>query len=205
MSVIGHSKLQDLLYRKEIKDRLIITPLLNPELQVNEASIDIRLGNDFIVTRRGNLAMLDPAAQDVREHRYQTTHFVNFRERFYLHPQELVLAGTLEHFRLPIDVAASVTSRSKWGRAGLVIATATAVHPGFCGTITLELLNLGEVPLVLYPGTSVAQIVFYDCIGGKLYDGEMAHKTGAHFASLSQDRKMTDRKFWLPLEDDVGT
>lgn len=198
MSVIGNAELEKLLSREKIEDRLIITPILNYELQVNEASIDIRLGNDFIVTRRGNLAMLDPASQDVRESRYQTKHFVNFKEPFYLHPHELVLAGTLEHFRFPVDVAASVTSRSQWGRAGLVIATATAVHPGFCGTLTLELLNLGEVPLVLYPGTSVAQIVFYECVGAKPYEGEMAHKTGAHFANLSQDRKMTDRQFWLP-------
>ncbi len=202
MSVVGHDELIKLLHRERLDDRLIITPLLNRELQINEASIDIRLGNDFIVTRRGNLAALDPASQDTREHRYQTKHFVNFRERFYLHPQELVLAGTLEHFRLPVDVAATVTSRSKWGRAGLVIATATAVHPGFCGTITLELLNLGEVPLVLYPGTSVAQIVFSYCVGGTPYDGDMAHRTGAHFAGLSTDRKMTDREFWLKRRTD---
>ena len=198
MSVIGHDKLVELLAREKLDERLIITPLLNPNLQINEASIDVRLGNDFIVTRRGNLAKLDPTSSDVPEHRYQMKHFVNFKERFVLHPHELVLAGTLEHFRLPIDVAAMVTSRSKWGRAGLVIATANAVHPGFCGTITLELLNLGEVPLVLYPGISVAQIVFYQCEGGKAYDGDMAHKSGAHFASLSEDRKMVDKEFWLP-------
>lgn len=198
MSVIGNIKLMELLCRREIDKRLIITPLLNRNQQVNEASVDIRLGNDFIVTRRGNLAMLDPASHDIREHRYQTKHFVNFRECFYLHPHELVLAGTLEYFRLPVDVAATVTSRSKWGRAGLVIATATAVHPGFCGTITLELLNLGEVPLALYPGTSVAQIVFYHCDGGTLYKGDMACRTGAHFSSLSQDDKKADRAYWLP-------
>lgn len=198
MSVIGHDEIIKLLCREKIEDRLFITPLLNRELQINEASVDIRLGNDFIVTRRGNLAKLDPATHDVHEHRYQTKHFVNFRECFYLHPHELVLAGTLEHFRLPTDVAATVTSRSQWGRAGLVIATATAVHPGFRGSITLELLNLGEVPLALYPGTSVAQIVFYECIGGKPYSGEMSDKMGAHFANLSQDRKLTDRNYWLP-------
>lgn len=198
MSVIGNIELKKLLGREKLAERLFITPLLNPDLQINEASIDIRLGNDFIVTRRGNLAKLDPTTQDVAEHRYQMKHFVNFREQFYLHPHELVLAGTLEHFRLPVDVSASVTSRSQWGRAGLVIATATAVHPGFCGTITLELLNLGEVPLVLYPGTSVAQIVFYDCKGGIPYEGAMAHRTGAHFANLSRDKKMVDREFWLP-------
>ena len=197
MSVIGHDNLLRLLARENIEKRLIITPLLDRNLQINGASIDIRLGNDFIVTRRGNLPMLDPALQAAPEHRYQTKHFVNFREPFYLHPHELVLAGTLEHFLLPVDVAASVTSRSRWGRAGLVIATATAVHPGFCGTITLELLNLGEVPLALYPGTAVAQIVFFECIGGTVYEGDMAHKTGAHFASLSQDRNKSDT-YWHP-------
>ncbi len=157
-----------------------------------------RLGNDFIVTRRGNLAKLDPATENVREHRYQTKHFVNKGDPFYLHPNELVLAGTLEYFRLPIDVAASVTSRSQWGRAGLVIATATAIHPGFSGSITLELLNLGEVPLVLYPGTPVAQMVLYECVGGTPYQGGMSHKTGAHFSGLSQDRKKSDLEFWVP-------
>lgn len=198
MSVLGHKELLSLLCREKLEERLIVTPILNIEQQVNEASIDVRLGNDFIVTRRGNLAKLDPASDDTAEHRYQTKHFVNFHDCFYLHPHELVLAGTLEYLRLPVNVAASVTSRSKWGRAGLVIATATAVHPGFCGTITLELLNLGEVPLVLYPGTSVAQIVFYDCAGGTPYDGEMSQRAGAHFTNLSNDSKMTDRKFWLP-------
>ncbi|ADI28412.1 dCTP deaminase [Methylotenera versatilis] len=198
MSVLGNLELHKLLSREKIEERLIVTPLFNQDKQINEASIDIRLGNDFIVTRRGNLASLDPARQDVRESRYQTKHFVNFKEPFYLHPQELVLAGTLEYFRLPIDVAATVTSRSQWGRAGLVIATATAVHPGFCGTITLELLNLGEVPLVLYPGTCVAQIVFYECVGGTAYKGQMSHKTDAHFAGVSADMKMNDKEFWLP-------
>lgn len=198
MSVLGHSALVALLGHTDPAKRLIVTPLLNHALQVSEASVDIRLGNDFIVTRRGNLPSLDPASGDVRSHRYQTKHFVNFKECFYLHPHELVLAGTLEWFRLPVEVAASVTSRSQWGRAGLVIATATAVHPGFCGTITLELLNLGEVPLVLYPGTSVAQVVFYDCVGAVPYQGEMAGRVGAHFASLAHDRKMTDRDYWLP-------
>ena len=61
MSVIGKTKLIELLCREEMDERLIITPLLNRDQQVNEASVDIRLGNDFIVTRRGNLALLDPA------------------------------------------------------------------------------------------------------------------------------------------------
>lgn len=195
MSVLGRNRLEELLGHASVNERLIMTPMLSRE-QIGDASIDIRVGNDFIVTRRGNLAKLDPANDDVREHRYQTKHFVNLGDCFYLHPHELVLAGTLEYFRLPTNVAATVTSRSQWGRAGLVIATATAVHPGFSGSITLELLNLGEVPLVLYPGTRVAQIVFFDCEGGTPYQGDMAHRTGAHFPGLAHAAKAADTKYW---------
>jgi len=196
MSVLGRSRLEALIGHNDLDKRLIMTPILSPD-QIGDASIDIRIGNDFIVTKRGNLAKLDPANDDVREHRYQTKHFVNLGDCFYLHPHELVLAGTLEYFRFPTNVAATVTSRSQWGRAGLVIATATAVHPGFSGSITLELLNLGEVPLVLYPGTRVAQIVFFECEGGTAYQGDMAHRTGAHFPGLANSGKAADTKYWV--------
>jgi dCTP deaminase len=195
MAVLGHTRLLDLLHQNDLSERLIITPLLDEGQQVNEASIDVRLGNSFIVTRRGNLPCIDPAKQDLRAGRYQTKHFVNFHEPFYLHPQELVLGATLEYLRLPTSVAAVVTSRSRWGRAGLNIATATAVHPGFSGAITLELVNHGEVPLVLYPGIPIAQLVLYDCQGATAYLGEMANRTDAHYAQVA-DSQQRDLTFW---------
>ena len=67
MSVLGRTRLEQLLGHASINERLIMTPMLSPE-QIGDASIDIRVGNDFIVTRRGNLAKLDPANDDVREH-----------------------------------------------------------------------------------------------------------------------------------------
>lgn len=165
--------------------------------QVGPASIDIRLGHDFITTRRGNLAYIDAAEVDIDVNRYQVRHYVNYKEAFYLHPNELVLASTLEYVRLPKSIAASVTSRSAWGRVGLLIATATAIHPGYTGTITLELVNHGEVPLVLYPGLSVAQIVLTNAIGSAEYRGRFAGYTDAQFPNFgSQDRRDID--FWTP-------
>jgi len=61
---------------------------------------------------------------------------------------------------LPRDLAAFVVGRSSWGRLGLVVATAIGVHPGYRGIITLELTNLGEVPILLYPGWPIAQVFF---------------------------------------------
>jgi dUTPase len=46
--------------------------------------------------------------------------------------------------------------------AGLIVATAVVVHPGFAGPITLELRNLGEVPLAIYPLERIAQLTFHE-------------------------------------------
>src|SRR6185295_20156844 len=68
---------------------------------------------------------------------------------------------TLEWFRFPYDLMAYVVGRSIWGRRGLLIVTASAVHPGSSGTITLELCNMGDVAVVLRPGVAVGQLFFH--------------------------------------------
>lgn len=194
MSILGKVKIEKLLQARKLADRLIITPMLDPG-QIGPASIDIRLGHDFITTRRGNLPYIDPAKTDVDPNRYQSKHYVNLREPFYLHPNELVLASTLEYVRIPRSVAATVTSRSSWGRTGLIIATATAVHPGFTGAITLELVNHGEVPLVLYPGLPVAQLILSEAVGSEEYKGRFGgHVDAQHSRVGAEDR--SDLDFW---------
>lgn len=195
MSVLGQQRLIEAIESDDPEKQLVLTPLLNPR-QVGEASIDIRLGNDFVVTRRGNLPSIDPAADDPRSARYNARHYANFGSKFYLHPNELVLGSTLEYVKVPLNLSAWVTSRSRWGRVGLVIATATAIQPGFSGTITLELVNLGEVPLVLYPGLLVAQLIFSDCEGAAKYKGTFSDQVDPGHGNVSAD---IDMKFWTQV------
>lgn len=195
MSVLGKKEIIAALSRKHGDERLIVTPLLDHS-QIGPASIDVRLGHEFIVTRRGNLPMIDAACHELNGRRFLARHHVNRGDKFFLHPHELVLAATLEYVRLPQDIAGSVTSRSSWGRSGLVIATATAVHPGFTGTITLELVNLGEVPLVLYPGLQIAQLILAQCSGAELYEGRFAYRTDPR-ESVLNDRSRPDSNFWM--------
>lgn len=150
--------------RKRLRDRdsgLAITPLLGSD-QVTEASVDLRLGPDLVVTRRetGVLAF-DPArtsemAAEIGD--YQTYVRRPLGSAFYLHPNDFAIARSLEYVTLPENMSGQAMGRSSWGRLGLVIATATTVQPGFQGTITLELANLGNVPLVLYVGVRIAQL-----------------------------------------------
>jgi dCTP deaminase len=148
--------------------KFAITPLADAD-QIGDASVDLRLGPDFVVIKRSTaVAAFDPArvdeiAQRVRE--YQDYLRRPPGSAFYLHPGEFAIARTLEYVTLPTDISAQVAGRSSWGRLGLVIQTAPLIQPGFRGTITLELANVGTVPIVLYVGLRIAQVMFFDVVG----------------------------------------
>lgn len=161
--------LSDIAIRERLSDPdggFAITPILDDERQIDWGSVDLRLGPDLIVTRRATgLAIFDPAR--VNEISARTRDYQEYVRRplgsaFYLHPGEFAIARTLEYVRLPDDLAAQALGRSSWGRLGLIIATATMVQPGFAGTITLELSNLGTVPIVLYVGVRIAQLALFE-------------------------------------------
>ena len=148
------------LWTKDALRRLVITPLLSP--CISGGTIDIRLGTKFVVGRRTKLTDLDPLKVDAALARsLQERHEIGLSDPFVVHPSQLVLACTLEYFSLPEDLAASVIGRSTFGRAGLISATATHVHSGYKGCLTLELLNLGQVPIKLRPAMRIGQLVFY--------------------------------------------
>lgn len=163
---------------KDIKDRLIISPILDFEEQLSEggASIDLRLGCLFKVPIRSQLAILDPFDPDYKpqKKRYFEEVYVDIGDNFILHPRQFALGQTLEWIHLPNNLCGFIIGRSRWGRDGLIIETASGVHPGFSGPLTLELTNLGEIPLKLYPGLSYSQLFIYDveqknksCLGDK--------------------------------------
>jgi dCTP deaminase len=82
-------------------------------------------------------------------------------ESFMVHPGEFVLGSTLERVAVPTDLVARVEGKSSLGRLGLVIhSTAGFIDAGFDGHVTLELANLANLPITLYPGMKIGQISF---------------------------------------------
>jgi len=146
-------------------DPFIIAPM--PDLKElkegGAASVNIRLGTWFMAFRQGRLSLLDVKKLDQPDESMMQTkmHYVPFGGYFVLHPRSFVLGVTLEWLRMPNNRAGYVTSRSSWGRRGLIIATASGVHPGFSGCLTLELTNVGEAPIALYPGTDICQFFIH--------------------------------------------
>lgn len=168
MSVKSGGRIRERLFgdQGDQRSRLVVTPVLVPASQIKEgdASIDLRLGMRFTVYRRGKLGEVDTNDQkfDDLMAAAQQNYYTPIGSWFVLHPDYFVLGESLEYIRMPDDLMGYVVTRSSWGRHGLVIATAIGVHPGYRGVLTLELRNLADVPLRLYPGQRILQLFLHD-------------------------------------------
>jgi dCTP deaminase len=101
---------------------------------------------------------------DPREDQADLTHMVEVKsdEAFILHPGEFVLGSTFEFVTLPDNIAARLEGKSSLGRLGLLThSTAGFVDPGFKGHVTLELANVSNLPIKLWPGMKVGQLCFF--------------------------------------------
>ena len=126
---------------------------------VQPASVDIRLDRFFRVFRSSRHAYIDLARplDDITE-----LVEVADDEPFILHPGEFVLGSTRERIRLSDDVVSRVEGKSSLGRLGLLIhSTAGFIDPAWDGHITLELSNVNNIPITLYPGMRVGQLSFF--------------------------------------------
>lgn len=144
--------------------RLVITPILeDSQIAAGAGSVDVRLGLNFVLADPAVVGCLDPLLDPDEAEKelagYLRSIYVSLGGKFVLHPRQFALASTMEYIRLPSGVAAHVVGRSRWARVGLIIAMATYVHPCYAGCLTLELQNLGDVPIELTPGLPVAQLI----------------------------------------------
>jgi dCTP deaminase len=138
--------------------RLSVSPFTSSHVQ--PASVDVLLGDRFRVFNNHRHTCID-----VRMDQPDLTREILKAddEPFMLHPGEFVLGSTVETLTLPDDLVARVEGKSSLGRLGLLVhATAGFVDPGFSGQITLELSNVANLPITLYPGMKIAQLAFLE-------------------------------------------
>lgn len=148
------------IMRRLEKGDLVIDPLTDPDQQIQPASVDIRLGNEFLEFNRSNISCIHPDKEhEVDEYVDET--IVEDGEEFILHPGDFVLGTTTEHVEIPADLVAQVEGRSSLGRLAIIVhATAGFVDPGYKGQVTLEMSNLGVAPVAVTPGMRIGQLVF---------------------------------------------
>jgi len=147
--------LSDRDIRSEIQSgRVAVEPF--DEAMIQPSSVDVRLDKFFRVFENHKYSVIDPSIEQAELTREV---IAEGDEAFILHPGEFVLASTYEVITLPDDIAGRLEGKSSLGRLGLLThSTAGFIDPGFSGHITLELSNVANLPVKLYPGMKIGQL-----------------------------------------------
>ena len=153
--------LSDRDLKKSLKaGRIKILPKPDLKTQLGSCSIDLKLGSSFRVFEHSRHAYIDPFKKDISD---DVTREIEVKEKepFIIQPGDFVLATTIEYIEVPDDLTGRLEGRSSIGRLGIVIhSTAANIECGFRGHITLELANMGKMPVALYTGMRICSISF---------------------------------------------
>jgi dCTP deaminase len=153
--------LSDRDIRKALKEgRITVTPSDGLESRIGPDGIDLRLGHTFLVFERNKQPYID--SRHVETAKGATRQIeIKTGEQFIIHPHELVLATTIERITICDELLGRLEGRSSLGRLGVIVhSTASLFHPGWDGTATMELGNLGVMPVALYPRMRICAFTF---------------------------------------------
>lgn len=189
------SVLSDRDLRAEIEAGNHLVSPLRKQGQIQPSSIDLRLGEHLRVFRKGERAYVD-----VRAPNPDLTEVKTLLDDipYMLHPGEFVLGVTFEMVTIPVHLVAKLEGKSSLGRFGLMVhSTAAYVDPGWTGRLTMELSNVGPIPITLYKWMWIAQLVVEQLLspaekpygseglGSKYTDAnELPQESRAHLAGV---------------------
>ncbi|MBN1766042.1 MAG: hypothetical protein JW860_12340 [Sedimentisphaerales bacterium] len=170
MSVVSRKIILERL-RKPISDpqSIVITPMLNRDFDYD--AIDLSLGCYFRLPVVSGIECIKPHEEDghnVEDHYPELIHRP-FRKKNHgrkdstiiLQPRHTILASTLEYIKIPGDMSGQILTKSSWARIFVSIASAPWIHPYYRGCLTLEICNMGSVPVELEVGKAIAQLVLF--------------------------------------------
>lgn len=161
------------------------------EAMIQPSSVDVRLDRLFRVFENHKYEVIDPSLEQSDLTREVA---VAGNEYFILHPGEFVLASTYEVITLPDDIAGRLEGKSSLGRLGLLThSTAGFIDPGFSGHITLELSNVANLPVKLYPGMKIGQL----CLIKLSSPAEHPYGSALYGSRYQGQRGPTASKSWL--------
>lgn len=161
MSVLSKERISDRL-RKPVDDRagLVITPLLNREVAIDADSVDLRLGCHFLLPKLFQQPYFIP---DVTSSTllYERVH-VPLGRYLVVPAHQTILGATMEFIKLPYNVSGEILTKSSVARTFIVVETAPWIHPEYRGCLTLEIANVSNTPVLLYPGRLIGQLILMD-------------------------------------------
>lgn len=178
--------------------RIQIDPAPDLTTQLGSVSVDFTLGRSFMVFEHSRFSFIDPRQpQSIGE--AMRTIEVGEDEPFIMQPGDFALASTVESLTLPDNLLGRLEGRSSIARLGITVhSTAAVFEPGWIGTATMELSNLGRMAVALYPGMRICSFSFeqvsssvdvpYSLKRNAKYAGQMTPR-----ASLLAEENRADR------------
>jgi dCTP deaminase len=169
--------------------RIKIDPAPDLERQLGSVSIDFRLGTTFMVFEHSRFSFIDPRQPQSIGDAMRTIEVAE-DEPFIMQPGDFALASTIESLELADDLLGRLEGRSSIARLGITVhSTAAVFEPGWVGTATMELSNLGRMAVALYPGMRICAFSFeevsspvltpYRSKAGNKYAGQRTPKASA--------------------------
>jgi dCTP deaminase len=187
--------LSDRSIREELASGgIVIDPL--DENAIQPSSVDVHVDRYFRVFRNDTTPYIDPkrAQEDLTE-----LVEVEDDKAFILHPGEFVLGSTRERVALGTDLVARLEGKSSLGRLGLLIhSTAGFVDAGWDGHLTLELSNVANLPIAIYPGMKIGQVSFLRMTS----EAETPYGSATAGSKYKGQRGPTPSRYYLNFEQD---
>jgi len=186
--------LSDVAIRRLIESGRILVEPYDPGL-MQPSSLDVRVDRLFRVFRNSRYPYID-----VKQEQEELTELVQVDgdEPFILHPGEFVLGSTLERIVLPDDLVARLEGKSSLGRLGLLIhSTAGFIDPGWDGHVTLELSNVANLPITIYPEMKIGQLSFVQLSE----PAEKPYGSGGLGSKYQGQRGPTPSRYWKNFDD----
>jgi dCTP deaminase len=186
--------LSDQAIRRLIESGRIRIDPYDPAL-MQPSSLDVRVDRLFRVFRNSRYPYIDVKAE---QEELTELVVVDGAEPFILHPGEFVLGSTLERVALPDDLVARLEGKSSLGRLGLLIhSTAGFIDPGFDGHVTLELSNVANLPITIYPEMKIGQLSFVQMSE----PAEAPYGSGGLGSKYQGQRGPTPSRYWQNFTD----
>ena len=146
-------------YTVDQKENLVITPLLyKKKSDIFDAdSVDLRLGSHFLLPKTLDQPFFSPDRSSATS--LHTQVHVPLGQFLVVPAHQTILGATLEFIKLPHDVSGQVLTKSSVARTFIVVETAPWIHPLYRGCLTLEIANVSNTPVLLYPGRPICQLI----------------------------------------------
>jgi dCTP deaminase len=163
MAILTMARIKERL-RRPISQHgsFVFTPLLQSKSAFDTDALGMRLGTYFLLPPVPPEPFFYPSSRS-KSTGYLRLH-VPLGGYLVVPAHQTVLGSTLEFIKLPHDVSGQILTKSSVARTFVVIETAPWIHPSYRGCLTLEIANVSNTPLLLYPGRLVGQLVLMDVV-----------------------------------------